>query len=166
MKILTLVRHAKSSWKYADLDDLDRPLNRRGQRDAPLMGDVMAARGCRPDAVFTSPALRALRTAEVIAAAIGYPQQRIVLDGRLYHADSDDLLEVVKSMDAPIGWVVCVGHNPGLTDLANHLGRQRFDNVPTCGVVEMRFDSDRWVDVDRTAPQGVDFEFPKKHRLS
>lgn len=165
MKTLTLIRHAKSSWKYTGLDDLDRPLNSRGWRDGPLMGDVLAGRGCRPDTVVTSPALRALRTAEMIAAAIGYPQQKIVLDARLYHADTDELLDVVKSMDESLQWVACVGHNPGLTDLANHLSRQRFENVPTCGVVEMHFDSDRWVDVDRNAPKSVGFEFPKKHRL-
>ena len=166
MKILTLIRHAKSSWKYAGLDDLDRPLNPRGNRDAPMMGDILAARDCRPDAVFTSPALRALRTAEAIATGIQYAQQAIVLDGRLYHADTDDLLDVVKSMDESLGWVACVGHNPGLTDLANYLGRQRIDNVPTAGVVEIRFGCDRWEDVDHTEPNSVDFDFPKKHRLS
>ena len=166
MKILTLIRHAKSSWKYPGLDDLDRPLNRRGNRDAPMMGDLLAARDCRPDKIFTSPALRALRTAEAIAAGIDYPQQRIVLDPRLYHADTDDWMDVVHSMAESLGWVACVGHNPGLTDLANYLGRQRYENVPTCGVVEIRFGCDRWADVDRTEPQEVDFDFPKKHRLA
>ena len=165
MKILTLIRHAKSSWKYAGLDDMDRPLNRRGNRDAPLMGEFLAARGCRPDTIFTSPALRALRTAEAIAAGIDYAQRRIVLDARLYHADTDDLLDAVKSMDASLGWVACVGHNPGLTDLANILGRKRIDNVPTAGVVEIRFGCDRWADVDHTEPNSVDFDFPKKLRL-
>ena len=165
MKILTLIRHAKSSWKYTGLGDLDRPLNRRGKRDAPLMSDILAARGCRPEVLFTSPALRALRTAEAIAAGIEYAQQKIVLDARLYHADTDDLLDVVKSMNDSLGWVACVGHNPGLTELANYLGRRRIDNVPTAGVVEIRFDCDRWDDVDRTEPKNVDFDFPKKHRL-
>lgn len=165
MKTLTLIRHAKSSWKYSGLDDMDRPLNRRGGRDAPLMGDILAERGCCPDAVFTSPALRALRTAEMIANAIQYPQQRIKLDDRLYHAGVDDLLDVIKSMDDSYRWVACVGHNPGMTDLANHLSRQRFDNVPTCGVVQMHFDLDRWTDIEKSAPNGIDFDFPKKHRL-
>ena len=87
-----------------------------------------------------------------------------MLDDRLYHADTDDLLDVVKSMDDSLEWIACVGHNPGLTDLANYLSRKRFDNVPTCGVVEMHFDSARWAEVDRTAPKRVDFDFPKKHR--
>ena len=164
MKTLTLIRHAKSSWKYPGLDDMDRPLNRRGGRDAPLMGDILAERGCHPDAVFASPALRALRTAEMIATAIRYPQQRIMLDDRLYHADAGDLLDVIKSMDDSLGWVACVGHNPGMTDLANYLGRQRFDNVPTCGVVEIRFDTDRWIDIEQTEPNSTDFDFPKKYR--
>ena len=164
MKKLTLIRHAKSSWKYVDLDDMDRPLNRRGNRDAPLMGEVLAGRGFNPDTILTSPALRALRTAEAVAAGIGYAPQRIVLDDRLYHADNDDLLDVVKSINDSLGWVACVGHNPGLTDLANYLGRRRIDNVPTSGVVEIRFGCDRWADLDRTEPDHVDFDFPKKHR--
>ena len=131
MKILTLIRHAKSSWKYGGLDDLDRPLNRRGNRDAPLMGDILAARDCRPDVIHTSPALRALRTAEAIAAGIGYPQQRIVLDERLYHADTHDMLDVIQSLDESLGWVACVGHNPGFTETASYLARRRFAHVPT-----------------------------------
>ena len=165
MKQLTLIRHAKSSWKFSGLQDPDRPLNRRGRRDAPLMGNVLASRKFSPDTIVTSPALRALRTAEMIAAAIDYPMQRIVLDARLYHADADDLLKVVQSMDEAARWVAWVGHNPSLTLLASDLGRQRFENVPTCGVVEFRFPSDRWVDVGRSVPESVDFDFPKNHRV-
>ena len=88
-----------------------------------------------------------------------------MLDERLYHASVDDLMDVITSMEGSLNWVACVGHNPGMTDLANHLGRKRFDNVPTCGVVEMGFDTDQWIDIEQIAPSSVDFEFPKKHRL-
>jgi phosphohistidine phosphatase len=166
VKTLTLIRHAKSSWDVPGLDDVDRPLSRRGRRDAPLMGLVLAGRGFAPEIIMASPALRALRTAEALAAAIAYPVPRIVLDPRLYQADSEGLLQVVRSMDSGLEWVAWVGHNPGLTELAHRLARRRLDNVPTCGVVEMRFASEGWTDIGRSRPKTFDFDFPKQHPSS
>lgn len=163
MRKLTLIRHAKSSWSFSGLDDRDRPLNRRGQRDAPLMGRVLAGRGFHPDLFCTSPALRALRTAETIAQAAAYPESRIVLDPRLYHAGSADLLKLLKAMDDAQAWVAWVGHNPDLTDLVNRLAREKIDNVPTCGVVEMCFACGRWADIGRDGLEAFDFDFPKRH---
>jgi phosphohistidine phosphatase len=163
MRTLTLIRHAKSSWSFPGLDDQDRPLNRRGQRDAPLMGRVLAVRGFHPDLICTSLALRALRTAETIAQAVDYPVPRILLDPRLYHGDSDDLLKWVQSLDDRYPWVAGVGHNPGLNDLVDRLAREAPANVPTCGVVEMGFACDRWADVGRDRLDAFDFDFPKRH---
>jgi len=155
MRKLTLIRHAKSSWSFSALDDRDRPLNHRGQRDAPLMGRVLAARGFHPDLFCTSLALRALRTAETIAQAVDYPASRIVLDHRLYHADSGDLFEMVQSLND--------SHNPGLTELVNRLVPEKLANVPTCGVVEMGFACDRWAAIGRAHLECFDFDFPKRH---
>lgn len=165
-KILTLIRHAKSSWTFSGLADLDRPLNRRGQRDAPLMGRVLAARGFAPELFVTSPALRALRTAETIAAVVQYPEQRIVLDQRLYRAESADLIKMIRSVDDTRQWIAWVGHNPGLTDLVNLMVRERLDNVPTGGVVEMRFECACWADVGPDRLQAFDFDFPRRHPSS
>lgn len=162
MKMLFLVRHAKSSWKDASLPDRDRPLNKRGQRDAPAMGQRLAEREVEVDAILSSPAVRALTTAQVIAEAIGYPLDEIAVDERLYHASMSDWLDVIQGLDDALDRVMCFGHNPGLTELVNHLGSEHIDNVPTCGVVEVRFDTLTWARVGHVAPVQADFDTPKR----
>lgn len=162
MKTLILIRHAKSSWKDASLADRDRPLNRRGERDAPEMGRRLAARGGPPDLMVSSPTVRALTTARVIAEAIGCPLGRIVEDENLYGADRSELLAAIRSLDDRFDRIFLFGHNPGLTDLVNALSEEPVDNVPTCGVVEFRLDSDRWADVGPDTVQRIDFDYPKR----
>lgn len=160
MKTLILVRHAKSSWKKPLPDHL-RPLNKRGQRDAPMMGERLARREIEPDAIITSPATRALVTAEVIAQEIGHPRDEIRIDERLYGASAFELLEIIQELDDYLDCVMLLGHDPGLTDLANDLGCD-IDNVPTCGVVELEFDTDSWALIDDVDPTRIDFDYPKK----
>jgi len=162
MKQLILIRHAKSSWCHPDLEDMDRPLNPRGRRDAPLMGRVLAKRGFAPQRLITSPALRALRTAEAVAAALGRPESWIGLDARFYHLDAGALLKVIGDLPVAADWVACVGHNPALTDLVNRLTDQQVDNVPTCGVVEMAFETSHWKGLGQVKACRVDIDFPKK----
>lgn len=162
MKILILVRHAKSSWKNAYLLDIDRPLNKRGKRDAPVMGSRLAERDSMPDLMISSPANRALTTAEIIADAIEYPADEIVVDERIYGADVTDWLQVIQNLDDALDCVMCFGHNPGLTDLVNYITPYYINNVPTCGILELVFDVDTWADVGRVDPIEVDFDYPKK----
>ena len=131
MKILTLIRHAKSSWKDSTLPDWDRPLNKRGRRDAPMMGERLAGREAYADLLVTSSAVRAVATAEAIAAAIEYPADDIVLDERLYGADEFEILEIIQGLDDAWERVMLLGHNPGLTDLVNALSPTGIDNLPT-----------------------------------
>ncbi len=162
MKALGLVRHAKSSWRDARLPDRDRPLNRRGERDAPEMGRRLAARGFAPDLVVTSPAVRAATTARIIARALGYPEGRIVEDERLYDAASGEILDVIRGLEDRCDRALVFGHNPGLTDLVNALSHDWIPNVPTCGVVEFRIDGGHWSDVGRGVVQRTDFDYPKR----
>ena len=161
MKSLFLVRHAKSSWKHPDLPDRLRPLNKHGQRDAPVMGERLAKREIAPDLITSSPASRAMATAKVIAREIGYPEEDIRADERLYGASAFELLEIIQELGDHLDRVMLVGHNPGLTDLANDLGCD-IDNVPTCGIVELAFDIDSWALVDDVEPKQMDFDYPKK----
>jgi len=144
MRILTLVRHAKSSWKDAALDDADRPLNKRGKRDAPEMGKRLAKLGAKPSVIISSPAKRARKTAWTIAQALGYPRGKVVERPAVYLATVDDLLAVLRGIDNGIREVILVGHNPGITDLANLLTGEGIDNIPTCGVVRISFDMKDW----------------------
>jgi phosphohistidine phosphatase len=164
LKTLSLIRHAKSSWKYAQLDDQDRPLNGRGVRDSALMGMVLSQRGYSPSLIVSSPALRAIRTAEALAAAIGYPETGIVLDRRLYHAGASQLMDLARQFDDALDWVACVGHNPGLTDLVGMLVDKGPDNVPTCAVVDIRFNARRWQEIDAACVIDFVMDKPKLHK--
>lgn len=169
MKLLLLVRHAKSSWSDPSLADRDRPLNRRGQTDAPRMGKRLAEDyPTPPDLVVSSPATRALSTAKAIAQAVDYPGSRIRVEERLYGADPAEFVQVIRELDDDADLVVAVGHNPTLTELVTALSKHPFDNVPTCGVVALRFETSTWDDVGRgrgrTEARVLAFDYPKKSR--
>ena len=161
-KYLYLIRHAKSSWKNPSLRDFDRPLNKRGKRDAPEMGRRLAKRDVIADLMLTSPAKRALTTCREIAREIGYPLEAIEEDEDIYHAGSSTLLKVVQDIDNTWRTVLLFGHNPGFTDFANALNSTYIDNVPTCGVVLCKFNTDRWEDVDFGKGEQVFFDYPKR----
>jgi phosphohistidine phosphatase len=163
MKILTLIRHAKSSWDDSALPDKDRPLNKRGLRDAPAMGKRLAKHGVRPDLILSSPATRALTTAEAIAEQIGYPSQAIVVNDRLYISSAGELLAVVRKLDNALERVMLFGHNPGLTDLADQLSSDKIDNIPTCGVVQLTFDIDAWTSIGTDKAAHVEVDSPRAH---
>lgn len=164
MKKLTLVRHAKSSWKHPGLSDYERPLNSRGREDAPMMGQHLAERGLEPDLLVSSPAVRAMATAEAIAEALEYPLEEILEDPQLYLAGTIDWLEVIWGFDDALDHVMCVGHNPGLTDLVNEISPLIVDNVPTCGVIELEFDTETWTQVGHIRAVRAEFDYPKKER--
>lgn len=161
MKELIIVRHAKSSWKESGLDDRERPLNNRGERDAPEMGARLAKRKDRPDLIVSSPAVRALTTARIIARKLGYARKDIVVKERLYGAGVVELLDVIRNADESVTTLMLFGHNPGLTELANHLGPREIPNLPTCGVLHLRFDAVAWAVVGYVRGDEVLFDFPK-----
>lgn len=162
MKELILVRHAKSSWKDPTLSDHDRPLNKRGKRDAPEMGERLAASGYDPDLIVSSSAVRALDTARTIAGKLGYPRERIAVEERLFHAGVAELLHVIRGVDDPVDILMLFGHNPGLTDLANHIGSREILNIPTCAVLHLRFQADTWSTVGDVPGEEVRYDYPKR----
>ena len=144
MKTLLLVRHAKSSWAEPRQRDEDRPLNGRGERDAPAIGHRLAVRGVRPDAIVASPARRARDTALLLAGALGLPAGVIRLEPRIYEADAERLLEVVRETPGTAGMLLLVGHNPGLSELAHELIPDFGEELPTCGVVAVDLPVPAW----------------------
>ena len=161
MKELILVRHAKSSWKDSALDDRERPLNKRGERDAPVMGTRLARRKDRPDLIVSSPAVRALETARIIAKKLGYVRRSIVVEERLYGASVVELLDVIRNADESVATLMLFGHNPGLTELANHIGPRPIANLPTCGVLHLKFETDVWSVVGYARGDEVLFDSPR-----
>ncbi len=162
MKTLTLVRHAKSSWEDPGLRDRDRPLNRRGERDAPRMGKRIVEAGIRPSLIISSPAARAWATAKAVAKEIGYPLEFLQREADLYLASVEDFLEIVNAQDIGFNSLMLVGHNPGLTEFANYLSPNLTDNVPTAGVVSVKIEQNDWNLYDRPATELVVYDYPKK----
>lgn len=165
MKTLTLVRHAKSSWKDTTLADHDRPLNKRGERDAPFMAVRIDAAGIRPSLIVSSPAVRAWTTAKTIARHLKYPLEFLQREKDLYLASLEDLLDVVAAQDNAFNSLMVVGHNPGLTDFANFLSPGLTDNLPTAGVVAVKIERDDWSLYERPTTELVTYDYPKKHPL-
>jgi len=161
MKTLFLIRHAKSSWGDTALPDKDRPLNDRGRRDAPKIGERLAKRDVKPDLILSSPAMRALKTAEIIAKKLDYRRKDIVVDDRLYAVGADDLLDVIRKLGDKLERVMLFGHNPELTELAHRLS-SKITHMPTCAVAEFAFDAKSWSKIGKVKPAKAALDYPKK----
>jgi phosphohistidine phosphatase len=167
MKELILIRHAKSSWNHPGLGDFDRPLNGRGERDAPLMGGVLASQGPCPDHIIASPAKRARMTAIAIAEAIGFPTDAIEWREPLYLASPDTLFAQIRHVDSGIKRLALIAHNPGLTVLANRLAAKTGSgtaNLPTCGIARFQLEINAWSEAGPECIVTAAFDNPKQHR--
>ena len=143
MKTLLVLRHAKSSWDDSRLDDHDRPLNDRGEADAPRVGEFVRASDLMPDAIISSDAVRARSTAEAMAAAAGFPGT-ILLEPRLYHAGVAEIVDVLASVvDEDVETVMIVGHNPGLEELVARLTGAH-ETLPTAALARIALPVERW----------------------
>jgi len=161
MKTIYLVRHAKSSWDFPELEDFHRPLNNRGKKDAPRMGKYLFEMGISPDVFISSPAERALKTAKKVAAELGVKPAQIVLESSLYHAWPDRLLKVSTEQSDAHSSIMLFGHNPGLTEFANLLCGADIENIPTAGVVGISFAIDYWRNVSYKEGKLLFFQYPK-----
>ncbi len=161
MKQLTLIRHAKSSWSHSGLSDFERPLNTRGERDAPQMGQRLSQRQLSINGIVSSPAKRAISTAHIIAQALGFGAKNILEEPRIYEAMLGTLVAVVQDLDDSREHVLLFGHNPGLTELSFYLSGQRLENLPTCGMFSMQFDLQHWADIQPSSGELVFFDYPK-----
>ena len=163
MKKLYLVRHAKSSWKNHSLKDFDRPLNNRGERDAPFMGELLNKQGIKPGIIVSSSAVRAYETAKIFAEKFDYPEALIFKERSVYEADALNLLDIIRDTDDEYLSLMLLGHNPGMTYLSNYLTAQRIDNMPTCSVATIEFDVDSWRKIKPESGELTAFEYPKKY---
>ena len=163
MKTLYLVRHAKSSWKYPDLEDFERPLNKRGRKSLIFMGAVLNKLEVEPDLVISSPANRAAMTARMIADRINYPLDKIRYSESIYLSDENALIHVIRNINNALKQAMLVGHNPGLTDLANYITDKQISNIPTCGVYCVDLDISSWTEINEHCGKWRFFEFPGKN---
>jgi phosphohistidine phosphatase len=162
MKRLTLVRHSKSDWSLPGQQDWDRALNKRGQRDAPEMARRLRARKLKPDAILSSPAVRALATATIMARELKIAPSIVRQDERLYLAGPADMLTVIRELGGNARHLMVFGHNPGITEFANRLSAgDRIDNMPTSAVFTATFAIDDWSELDWASGRDAQFDYPK-----
>lgn len=161
MKTLLLVRHAKSSWDDASLNDFERPLNDRGKKDAPMMADRLHERGIRVDAFVSSPAKRAKKTAEQFAKQYKKDEAELVLKTELYLAGEEIFYDVIEKLDDQCDCVAIFSHNPGITDFANSLSDARIDNIPTCGIFAVSVETKKWNKFRNAKKEFLFFDYPK-----
>ena len=162
MKKLFVIRHAKSSWKDESLNDFDRPLNKRGKLDAPLMAKKLKKMGIKPDIILASPALRTKTTAQIIASELK-SSKLIRYDEELYEADAQTLMNKIKDIGSNHETIFLVGHNPGLNDFLNILVGFT-ENLPTCAIAEIDIDCEDLKELNETCSKLVSLKYPKMYK--
>lgn len=162
MKELYLLRHAKSDWDDDSISDHERPLNKRGFRDAPAMGNLMKREGMVPDLVVSSTALRAKTTAELVTKEINRKPADIILMGSLYLASAAEILAQIRQTDESTERLLLVAHNPGITNLVNRLAGNPVNSIemPTCGLAQFIFPG-KWCDANYASFRLIHFYTPK-----
>ncbi|MBK6948722.1 MAG: histidine phosphatase family protein [Haliscomenobacter sp.] len=159
MKTVYFVRHAKSSWSNESLSDIERPLNKRGLKDAPMMARKLREKRVKPDLFLSSPAKRALTTAEIFAASLDVDAIRV--EAQLYEAFPEDVLRVIQGVEDAVQILFVFGHNPTFFVLANRFSQSELDNVPTCGIVRVDANIDSWRDFRENTGRMAEFLYPK-----
>ncbi len=160
MKRLYVLRHAKSDWSFTKLSDFERPLNARGKQNAPYAAKILKDKAVMLDCVVSSPAVRALTTAEMVADALDYPSDKIRQEHKIYNAHVETLISLVEHLDDEHGSVMLVGHNPGVTRLVNYFVHDVAARLATCSVLAIEFDVDTWQAVAENSGNCLFFESP------
>ena len=163
-KQLLLVRHAKSDWDNLKLSDFDRPLNSRGEKNAPEMAKRLLKRGKIPQSIVSSPAVRALTTARYFAKELGHDKSGIVEEPEIYDALTSALMSVINDLDNQFSFIALFGHNPGITELVRNLCNKDLYNIPTCGMVLIEFPFDEWNMVSAGTGEMVFYDYPKNEQ--
>lgn len=160
MLLLTLVRHAKSSWDYPELTDFERPLNERGRKDAPRM--ALRAQALPPvSRIISSPATRAIATARMFADALGIEFDAVRVEPRIYDASRKTLMDTLQQLEHSARHVMVFGHNPGFSELAHTLATCPFDEMPTCAIAHLQLDLKSWKDLKPGTATLARYLFPK-----
>jgi len=164
MKRLILIRHAKSSWKQTHLSDFDRPLNKRGIRDAKFMSLQLSKIINSVDALFSSSSNRTKLTTNFFLEKIKIKNKNIFFLDDFYHSDLDHLFNSILSLNDSYSSIIFVGHNPGFTNITNFLSGSSYYNVPTCGVIVIEFVVDKWSLITKKSGKLINKMFPKDYR--
>ena len=154
---LLVMRHAKSSWSDDSLSDVDRPLSKRGKRDAAAMGRRLAQENLLPDLTLVSPAKRARSTFKRLAGASDYVGE-VRLLAELYDSSVERLLRVLTNVPEAINRVLLIGHNPATESLV-HLLTGRVVPLPTSAIAYIMLETDTWVEISFESRGTLRFAF-------
>lgn len=143
MKTLILIRHAKSSWDLP-LKDIDRPLSKRGIRDAHLVSASLQNYLTKKFIVWSSISKRTRETALIFSDNLHFPFETIFFKEELYTFDENELSKHIKNCNNQYDNLILFGHNDAITNFVNKFGDTFIENVPTTGVVKMEFQIDSW----------------------
>jgi phosphohistidine phosphatase len=161
MKTIIVVRHAKSSWAQPGLSDFDRPLNDRGKDDAPKMAKVLTKKNLKIDALVSSPAKRAYKTASIFRKGLDMKKTELTEAPALYEASVKTFYHVVENLNDDWKTVAIFSHNPGITEFINTFETHPIYNMPTCGVYAIQIKTDSWKDFEPSKKQFLFFDYPK-----
>lgn len=166
MKRVFLIRHAKSSWSDPGLTDFDRPLNNRGYSDGPLMARKLAEKVGGVDCIYSSTAKRAIETTNFFVEEQQFNFSELIMEDQLYHASAKKILEIISTADNSHSSLAIVGHNPGLTQLANDFSNVTIDNVPTTGIFAVEFEIENWENILTKNGSLLFFDYPKRYKTA
>lgn len=162
MKSLYIIRHAKSSWADFGQPDFERPLNERGNKDAPVMAKRLLSKKIIIDAFVSSPAKRAKATCKHFCSEFNVPKEKIIFIDELYHASVPAFYKAVEGLNDKYEHAALFSHNPGITDFVNGLCKGiQINNMPTCGVFGIEIDIESWKDFNTSEKKYLFFDYPK-----
>ena len=162
MKTLYIVRHAKSSWEYEGIKDIDRPIKKRGINDAYLISGVLQKKIACPDVFIASCANRALHTAMIFSYTFNYPLANIKISKSLYNFSDGYLIKTVKALDDGFDSAIIFSHDHGISDFVNKFGDKLLNHVSTCGVIGVKCETNHWKNIK--SGQTFLTEFPKNYK--
>ncbi|MBX9784185.1 MAG: histidine phosphatase family protein [Chitinophagaceae bacterium] len=161
MKTVLLIRHAKSSWADAGMDDFDRPLNERGKTDAPAMAQRLVKRNIIIDAFISSTAKRARKTCLYFMEAYQRNKEDMIAMQQLYLAPPEIFYECIAELDNEFSNIALFGHNNGITEFANSLTDARIENMPTCSIFAVKANCKSWKEFKNAKKEFWFFDYPK-----
>jgi len=163
MKTIYIVRHAKSSWEYDGIEDVDRPLKKRGIKDAYLISKVLKEKISKPDSFIVSSANRAMHTGVIFCNVMGFPMANLKINKSLYSFSDGYLVKTIKALDNAYDSAIIFSHDHGINTFVNSFGSIPISHVPTCGVIGIEFETEHWKNIK--SGKTVLKEFPRHHKV-
>jgi len=160
-KDLFIVRHGKAISDYLRISDIDRPLKEKGIVNSANMANRLLSKDIMPEKIISSPAVRAFHSASVFCRAFDISVEKIQIEDKFYLSGPSTLLDVIVKTENSVGSLMIFGHNPGFTDLANYFLNNSIDNMPTSGVVSIRFNTKSWSEISKEKVESSFFDYPK-----